>query len=408
MRLGTRLPVLAVTLAAAAGVAPGPAPASGQVFDRLQVEGSGVEPGGIRVSFRRGFASVPLTALESLGWTVEGGDRLASAVFGDGRLKVEAGQPFVGWRDRIVQLVDAPYSFGGEIQVPLQLLVDFLPAYLPEAYDFDPARSVLTVRPAPSPAFADPGGATRSVAPASPSVVIIDAGHGGQDPGTRGRGGSREKDLVLSLAMALQEELAGDPDLEVHMIRDRDVFVPLWERGELATRWKGDRPGVYISLHVNAAPNSTAVRGFESYFLAEARTEHARRLAAVENASLHLDGGGARPLDGDSDLGFILKELRTFDHEHWSALLAEIVQEELARVHPGPNRGVKQAPLAVLTNALMPSVLVEIGYITNRQEEQVLRQAGFQRDAARAIAAAARRFLERYPPGRETSSRERP
>ena len=204
---------------------------------------------------------------------------------------------------------------------------------------------------------------------------------------------------MLALGLALAEALSGDTGLEVHLMRDRDVLVPIWERGERATALKADRPGVFISLHVNSSPGSSAVRGFESYFLADARTEHARRIAAVENASAAGPGGPERT-SVDPDLDFILKELRTFDHEHWSALFAEIIQAELDPVHPGPNRGVKQAPLAVLTNALMPSVLVELGYVTNRQEERLLSDPDFQARAAESLATAVRRFFERYPTAR--------
>ena len=230
-------------------------------------------------------------------------------------------------------------------------------------------------------------------------VVIIDPGHGGSDPGTTGAGGRREKDIALAIGRYLERELRGDEDLEVYMTRDRDVLVPLWERGPQATLLKGDRPGVFISIHVNSSPSSPAIRGFETYFLSEARTEHERRVAAIENAPLHLD----TELDGDDvaavDLTFILRELRNLDHQHWSSLLAEGIQSELEDVHPGPNRGVKQGPFAVITNALMPAVLVEVGFITNREEERVLSRGAFQRGVAAALAQGIRDFFLRYPSG---------
>ena len=111
----------------------------------------------------------------------------------------------------------------------------------------------------------------------------------------------------------------------------------------------------------------------------------------------------ARPnrpaVDGLDDLGFILNELRALDHQHWSRLLAQTVQDELRRVHPGPNRGVKQGPLAVITNALMPAVLIEIGFLSNTEEGFLLGEPSFHRDAAGSIAEAVRQFFRRYPPG---------
>jgi N-acetylmuramoyl-L-alanine amidase len=119
-------------------------------------------------------------------------------------------------------------------------------------------------------------------------------------------------------------------------------------------------------------------------------------VAAIENAPIALEDG-AQAAGGDLD--FILRELKNLDTPHWSSLLAEMVQTEVAKVHPGPNRGVKQAPLAVITNSLMPSVLVEVGYLSHPDEARLLARRDFQEQTGRAIADAVIRFFERYPPG---------
>jgi len=232
-------------------------------------------------------------------------------------------------------------------------------------------------------------------------VVVIDAGHGGRDPGTVGSRGTREKEVALGIARILAEELKGDENLRVYLTREGDTLVPLWKRGELATDWKGERYGVFVSIHANALPGSPGTRGFETYFLSEARTEHERRVAALENAVVELEEEEDGPKEQYQDMSFILSELRNLDTQHWSALLADYVQRDLAKIHPGPNRGVKQAPLAVITNALMPAVLVEVGFLSNRDEETLLRQREFQEDAATAVANAIRAFFVRYPPGPE-------
>jgi N-acetylmuramoyl-L-alanine amidase len=229
-------------------------------------------------------------------------------------------------------------------------------------------------------------------------VVVIDPGHGGADPGALGPRGIREKDVALRIALELARILDGEPDVEVHLTRDSDAFVDLWERGEIATEIKGDRPGLFVSIHANSFPNSRSTRGFETYFLSEARTEHERRVSAIENAPLSFRGQDV-DADAEPDLGFILRELRNLDHQHWSALLAELVQDELEDFHPGPNRGVKQGVLAVLTNALMPSILVEAGYLSNDAEGRLLGDEEFQRQTAQGVARAVLRFFERYPPG---------
>ena len=228
-------------------------------------------------------------------------------------------------------------------------------------------------------------------------MVVIDAGHGGEDPGTVSRSGIREKVVALAVAQAMAQALKDVPGIEIHMIRDSDVLVPIWDRGAKATQLKGESPGVLVSIHANSAGSGNPnARGFETYFLSEARTEHERRVAAIENAPLGVE---ALPEAGGGDLDFILRELKNLDQQHWSSLMAELVQEEVARIHPGPNRGVKQAPLAVITNAIMPAVLVEIGYLSHADEARLLAQPAFQREAGQALARAVSRFFQRYPPG---------
>ncbi len=182
------------------------------------------------------------------------------------------------------------------------------------------------------------------------------------------------------------------------MTRDRDLLPDLWERGPQATEWKGTRPGVFLSIHVNSSPNGPAVRGFETYFLSEARTEHELRVEAIENAPLQREPESNSNDVETLDLTFIERDLEKFNHGHWSSMLAEGIQRELEDGHPGPNRGVKQANLAVLTNVLMPAVLVEVGFISNRAEERILSQGEFQREIAVALAQGVRRFFDRYAP----------
>jgi N-acetylmuramoyl-L-alanine amidase len=187
------------------------------------------------------------------------------------------------------------------VLLPLQLLTEFLPNRLPDLYEYDGARALLR---AGDPALI--GGrqvdASRPTGPESlpvgrstysgPRVVIIDAGHGGEDPGALGPRGIREKDVALGIALELAAILRRNPGLEVHMIRDEDVFVDLWQRGEIATRLKGDKPGLFVSIHANSIQNQRSTRGFETYFLSEARTEHERRVAAIETRRSASRGRG--------------------------------------------------------------------------------------------------------------------
>jgi N-acetylmuramoyl-L-alanine amidase len=360
----------------------------------------------VTVHRHRGYAAVAMQDLAAVGWRsepVEDGWLLTLESHGVS-VVAEPGSPFVFWNGTLVQLTDRAYVVDDELHLPLHFVTDVLPDRLPSAFRA-PAPRVLE-------RVAAPGGGVgpvsrrsrstppRSAGPAPAFVVVIDPGHGGDDPGAMGPGGTREKDLALALGLALADSLRARHGFEVHLTRERDELVPLWLRGEMATRLKGERPGVFISIHANALASRT-VRGVETYFLSEARTEHERRVAALENAPLALERPGFE--HEDPGLGFILSELRNHDHQHWSADLASGVQRSLAAVHPGPNRGVKQGPFAVITNALMPAVLVEVGFITHRDEERALSDAAFQARAAGAVAAAVEAFARRYPPGRSST-----
>ncbi len=368
----------------------------------------------VSVAMSSGYAALPASILEGLEWQLSRADGFTSFTAPSGAVIVlSTSTPFFTLDGVLLQFADVPYDEGDGLMIPLQLLSDFLPRHFPDRYAFD--GPTLTLRAGPPPEDTEsPAGEQPSPGDAEPMValevapdlhapspydgvrvVIIDAGHGGVDPGTTGAGGVKEKTVVLAIALALADALRDEPELEVHLLRDDDTFIPVWDRGQLATDIRGERAGVFISIHANSLPNRGPVRGFETYFLSEARTDHERRVAAIENAPISMGGDGVAPT---GDLDFILRELRNLDHQHWSALLAATVQEEVARFHPGPDRGVKQAPLAVITNALMPSVIVEIGYLSHPQEERLLATESFQRDAAAAIARAVLRFFERYPP----------
>jgi len=421
MRL--RRVLLAGVLAAAAVTSPAAAAAQASAGLRVRRGGSDIE---LEVTRARGFAAVTVGSLGRAGWRVQP-TAMGARLEGPGGTRIELldGTPFLTWAGRIVQMVFAPYFQGGDLYVPVQVLTDLLPRLLPGSYRFAAATMTLSWGPEVQPARPDPArelhmdaparrvhvppittpeeraaaerAAAESLLAAGRRVVVIDAGHGGADPGTVSSGGVREKVVALGIARAMAEALRAEKGIEVVLIRDGDVLVPLWDRGARATEVKGERPGIFVSIHANSAPTrNSPVRGFETYFLSEARNEHERRVAAIENAPLGVESPGEGT---GSDLDFILRELKNLDQPHWSSLLAELVQEELAAMHPGPDRGVKQAPLAVITNAIMPAVLVEVGYLSHPDEARLLAQAEFQREAGEALAEAVIRFFQRYPPG---------
>ncbi|MQA91155.1 MAG: N-acetylmuramoyl-L-alanine amidase [Gemmatimonas sp.] len=225
-------------------------------------------------------------------------------------------------------------------------------------------------------------------------LVVIDAGHGGVDPGARGPSGTAEKTVALQIARQLAAALEADEAFDVRLTRVDDVLVPLSNRTVLANQWRDEagetRPALFLSIHANAH-RSSRVSGFETYFLSEANTQDARRVADFENSARRFED--TEP--SDDSLGFILNDLRQNLYLHESSEGATLFQERLAGVHGGPNRGVKQAGFVVLDGAFMPAVLVELGFITNPEEEAMLRSPEQQSRLVGQLAAAVRDFFVR-------------
>jgi N-acetylmuramoyl-L-alanine amidase len=185
------------------------------------------------------------------------------------------------------------------------------------------------------------------------------------------------------------ELLRDDPRFEVRMTRDRDTLIALRDRGRLANQWRDEgQPALFLSIHCNAH-TSRAEIGYETYFLSEARTADARRVQQMEDAAAQYE---ERPRG--TGLDFILSDLRQNQYLRESSDWAQMIQNRLREVHPGPNRGVKQAGFAVLVGAFMPAVLVEIGFISNRAEESMLADARQQETIARQLAAGVRDFFQ--------------
>ncbi|MCG6987082.1 MAG: N-acetylmuramoyl-L-alanine amidase [Gemmatimonadetes bacterium] len=391
-----RLLMLVVGLAALA-----PRTATAQSRPVLHVEGGGAR-WSVSVNVTHGFSAVGATLLDSLGWKVDVLDGRATLDGpGGSHVELRAGTPFFRWNNAVLQLADVPYVRGGALYVPLQLLSDFLPQRLPDSYAFDgDSLTLLWKNAAPAtgkPVMLLPDNGTR--------VVVIDPGHGGSDPGTIGIGGLEEKTVALAIAKDLAADLEKVPNLKVYLTRHTDTLIALWDRGQMATRLKGDRPGVFISIHANSTTSGREARGFETYILSEARTEHERRVAAIENSPLGVDTTAGK---ASSDLDYILRDMKNLNTQHWSSLLAQMVQDEMAKVDPAPDRGVRQAPLAVITNALMPAVLVEVGYLSNPQDARLLGEKSFRKKVAAAITKAVQDFFGRYPPRSGNAGGENP
>ncbi len=221
--------------------------------------------------------------------------------------------------------------------------------------------------------------------------VAIDPGHGGIDKGKVGPNGLLEKDVNLDLAMKLQDLLVGEYGMEVVMTRTEDVLVPLMRRAEIANSEGAD---IFISIHCNGWFHPDA-GGYETFFLSQAKTEEATRLAMEENASIQFEGTGVSEEELD-DLGFILWDMVQNEFVTESSQLAELIQRELDDVVDIRNRGVKQAGLIVLKGCRMPAVLVEVAFLSNPGEERLLADSRFREEVARGVAEAIHRYRGKY------------
>jgi N-acetylmuramoyl-L-alanine amidase len=309
--------------------------------------------------------------------------------------------PYARVGDAIIPLGTAPVIDQDVLLVPLQLVSEVLPRLAPGRLLYDPMRGELRVTGTTASGRPVPAAAPVDRVPARPRArrrVVVDAGHGGPDNGMTGplRGGPKivEKDIALKVARELEKSLERR-GVDVIMTRTKDTLIALSDRGRIANQAGGD---VFVSIHVNAAnmrwSRPADARGFETYFLAEARTEDARRVEQMENESVRFETGAHAPKD--DPLSFIIHDMAQNEHLRESSELAASIQRRLGDVLPGPSRGVKQAGFRVLVTAFMPAVLVEIGFGTNRDDAQFLSSPTRQREIAETIAAATIEYLESY------------
>ncbi len=218
-------------------------------------------------------------------------------------------------------------------------------------------------------------------------TVVIDAGHGGHDPGCLGSG-SREKHLALGIAREVAASLrAKHPDLTIIMTRDEDVFIPLYQRAAIANRNQAD---LFISIHCNFMPGSAATRGTETYVMGLHTAEHNLDVAKRENAAILLEADYEKNYDYDphSPEGHIMLSMYQNAFLEQSILFADQVENHFAKTASRRSRGVKQAGFVVLKETTMPSVLIETGFLSNAREEAYLMTAAGQAEIAKAITEA--------------------
>ena len=260
-----------------------------------------------------------------------------------------------------------------------------------------PAPDAAPTPAAPAPAAATPAfepPPMRMGAGMRPLVIAIDAGHGGQDPGAIGPGGTHEKNVVLAIARELARRIDATPGMKAYMVRDGDYFLPLPQRAQKARAARAD---MFVSIHADAAENRNA-RGSSVYVLSlkGASSQRARWLANKENASDLI--GGVRLHQADNTLSSVLLDLAQSGHMKASEDAANHVLSGLKRVGNNHKPHIERANFAVLRTSDMPSMLVETAFISNQEEEQRLLDPAYQRKVAAAVLDGVQTYFTQQPP----------
>ena len=359
----------------------------------------------VEVERSRGNAVFNLESLAPLGATVQADGRGARLEIFGTTITFEYTSPFFVAGSKVYQLATPARRGPRGSLVSTQFFTEWLPTHFRDKLSYhDGVLKLRTDKPPQAPPARKPavktGAAPRpDTAPAPAArpaaekarVVVIDAGHGGKDPGKIAANGLNEKNVTLSVSLKLAA-LLRERGYEVHLTRSRDTLIALADRPHMANEWKRNRPAtLFVSVHANSGVRGA--KGFETYFLSEARTEDERRVAEMENSAVMYEekSSGKAP-----ELDLLLNGLRNDYYQRASNDFAEVVQREVSSFHPGLNRGVKQAGFRVLVGALMPAVLVEIGFMSHPEEMRLLGTTAFQDKIAYGLARSISRFFDSH------------
>ncbi len=298
----------------------------------------------------------------------------------------------------VIREVRVAHRPGGNLRIVFDVTNAMLPSATP-ATDGGVPRLAIELRPVTWMVAAPPVEAPPPVAPAPAErrrdiVVVVDAGHGGHDPGAHGPSGTREKDVTLAISRRLVGLLNAEPGMRGVLTRSDDRFLGLRERMEKARSVSAD---LFISIHADAAYNRSA-QGSTVYVLSDkaASDEASRRLAARENAALI---GGVELGDKDPVLASVLMDLSQNASISSSIAVGDAIlgrMSGLGRLH---RRSVQQAPFMVLKSPDVPSVLLETAYISNPTDEENLRSPSHQQSLALAVLEGIRTYFAENPPG---------
>ena len=299
--------------------------------------------------------------------------------FGDTKIKITANISFIIINDKAYQLQNNVFQRKGEYYVPLDDFLALLTQHTNTNYSINYNSMSINlgsvIQNSPIDKTTD---LIKEKKKWQFDTIIIDPGHGGKDPGSIGYKGTKEKDIVLDVSKRLARKIQKNLRVKTILTRDEDVFIRLQDRTKFANTNEGD---LFISIHVNSN-ESKKPYGFETYLLKPGRNQEAINVALRENSVIELEGNKFEKL---TDEQLIQATIAQSGFVQYSEKFAALVQEEIDKRVQSRNRGVKQAGFYVLMGASMPNVLIELGYISNPNEEKKLNSSSYRDMLATSI-----------------------
>ena len=308
---------------------------------------------------------------------------------GEAKIKVTGNIPFITIDDKPYQLKNNIIYREGIFYAPLDSFLELLNQKTGSSYFMD--YSSLSIQNK----FLSQNAPTSSLGLSQEKnkwkfdTIIIDPGHGGKDPGAVGYRGTKEKDIVLDVSKRLARKIKRNSKTKVILTREEDIFLRLQDRTKFANANEGD---LFISIHTNAAEDRRA-SGFETFLIGPNKNEAAVRVAARENAALELEGFSGKKLTNED---LIKATIAQSAFAAKSEEFASLVQNEIKKRVQSKDRGVKQAGFYVLMGASMPNVLIELGFISNPNEEKKLNSSSYRDMLATSIYYAVLEYQKSF------------
>ena len=315
----------------------------------------------VRLDNQRYVALLELCSANNVQWDWDGFSPVITLRHGSDSVSVCLGSALILFNDQVKDLGRPVRIHQGAVMVPAHFIQVFVPVPAP-AVAVGPSKPATVIR-----------------------TIVLDAGHGGKDPGALGKAGLQEKDINLDVARRLKEELSRQ-GIKVILTRDSDEFIPLDQRPAAANRISAD---FFVSIHSNASENDSA-SGFEAYFLSSDHDDMAKAVAIRENAATRYEPDNQ--FEYSSGLNAVLWDMILNENRMESVEMARTIAASVERQVNIPTRYIKGANFLVLKGARMPAVLVELGYVTNRTEAAQLQNDYYRQMLAEAIAAGIMRY----------------